>query len=171
MATPITHALVGVGMGQLYTSRSMPWLFWLAAAGLSMLPDLDALAFRFGIPYESAFGHRGLSHSLLMALLSGGVTGLLLRDVCADSWWGLCGLFTAVVASHGILDACTDGGLGVAFFAPFDSARYFFPWRPIRVSPLGAHFFSPAGLEALVSEVFWIWIPFGAVVLAVKLFR
>ena len=27
------------------------------------------------------------------------------------------------------------GGLGVAFFSPFSNARYFLPWRPIRVAP------------------------------------
>ena len=43
-------------------------------------------------------------------------------------------LFLAI-ASHGLLDAFTDGGLGVAFFAPFDSTRYFFPVTPIEVSP------------------------------------
>ena len=32
-------------------------------------------------------------------------------------------------ASHGVLDALTDGGLGVAFFSPFDQTRYFFPFR------------------------------------------
>nr|HRC76832.1 rhodanese-like domain-containing protein [Kouleothrix sp.] len=32
---------------------------------------------------------------------------------------------------HGVLDAMTDGGLGVAFFAPFSATRYFFPFRPI----------------------------------------
>jgi hypothetical protein len=33
-------------------------------------------------------------------------------------------------ASHGVLDATTNGGLGVAFFSPFDNRRYFLPWRP-----------------------------------------
>ncbi len=46
-------------------------------------------------------------------------------------------LFVATI-SHGILDALTDGGLGVAFFAPFVNTRYFFPWTPIKVSPIGA---------------------------------
>ena len=46
------------------------------------------------------------------------------------------------MASHGVLDALTDGGPGVAFLAPFDDTRYFFPWRPIRVSPLWRGFFS-----------------------------
>jgi membrane-bound metal-dependent hydrolase YbcI (DUF457 family) len=41
-----------------------------------------------------------------------------------------------VVASHGVLDALTDGGKGVAFFSPFDTTRHFFPVRPIPVAPI-----------------------------------
>src|SRR5262249_33852605 len=49
--------------------------------------------------------------------------------------------FFAAAASHGLLDAMTNGGLGVAFFAPFSDTRYFFPWRPILVSPISLHVF------------------------------
>jgi len=42
--------------------------------------------------------------------------------------------FFVVTASRGALDAMTDGGLGIAFFAPFDNRRYFFPFRSIKVS-------------------------------------
>jgi inner membrane protein len=61
--------------------------------------------------------------------------------------------------SHGLLDAMTDGGLGVAFFAPFHNERFFFPWTPIRVSPIGAGFFSARGLTTLKSELLWVWLP------------
>ena len=67
--------------------------------------------------------------------------------------------FFVVTASHGILDAMTDGGLGVAFFAPFDDTRYFFPFRPIKVSPIGLSFFSDRGLDVIGSELLWVWIP------------
>lgn len=71
-------------------------------------------------------------------------------------------LFLAT-ASHGALDAMTDGGLGVAFFAPFDPDRYFFPWRPIRVSPISiGRFFSPRGLAILENEARVVWIPAAA---------
>ena len=74
------------------------------------------------------------------------------------AWWYL---FLAT-ASHGILDAMTDGGLGIAFFSPFSNARYFLPWRPIAVSPIGvAAFFSERGLNVLRSEFKWIWLPSG----------
>ena len=75
-------------------------------------------------------------------------------------WWQLITYFFIVTASHGILDAMTDGGLGVAFLAPFDNSRYFFPWRPVMVSPIGvAPFFSRYGLNVLLSEIVWIWEP------------
>jgi inner membrane protein len=54
----------------------------------------------------------------------------------------------------------TNGGLGVAFFAPFQNDRYFFPWRPIQVSPIGvASFFSEWGLRVVRSELQWVWLP------------
>ena len=71
----------------------------------------------------------------------------------------LCCYFFAVTASHGILDAMTDGGRGIAFFAPFDDTRYFLPFRPIKVSPIGIAFLSTRGLAVLWSELLWVWIP------------
>jgi len=65
-----------------------------------------------------------------------------------------------VTASHGLLDALTDGGLGVAFLAPFSGERFFFPWQPIEVSPIGLRrFLSGRGLEVLRSELLWVWLP------------
>lgn len=61
----------------------------------------------------------------------------------------------------------TDGGLGVAFFAPIDNHRYCLPWTPIRVSPIGVgRFFGARGLAVLQSEFLWIWVP--TMVLAVS---
>lgn len=68
-------------------------------------------------------------------------------------------LFLAT-ASHALLDAMTTGGKGVAFFSPFDNARYFLPWRPIQVSPIGVEkFFSNRGLRVLESELLWVFLP------------
>jgi inner membrane protein len=171
MPTVMTHAVVAAGLGTLFTSRKMPPLFWLTTVGLAMLPDLDVWAFRLGIPYEAPLGHRGLTHSLLFALLAGGAAALLTRWRVGGRFLDLCGFYFLVTASHGLLDAFTNGGKGVAFFAPFDNSRYFFPWRPIRVSPIGLYFFSRAGLETLRSEVLWLWLPTAAVVGPVLLYR
>jgi inner membrane protein len=80
-------------------------------------------------------------------------------------------LFLAT-ASHGVLDAMTNGGLGVAFFSPFNNGRYFFPWRPVHVSPISVkRFFSGGGYAVLQSELLWIWAPaliFATVMLILK---
>ena len=77
--------------------------------------------------------------------------------------WGYLFLCTL---SHGVLDAATNGGLGIAFFSPLSNSRYFWPWRPIAVSPIGIRFFSGRGLAVISSELRWIWAPCLAVIVA-----
>jgi inner membrane protein len=79
--------------------------------------------------------------------------------------------FILATASHFMFDSLTSGGLGVAILAPFDNTRYFAPWRPIRVSPIGPDFFSMRGLMVLGSELVWVWLPALALVLSAKLYR
>jgi inner membrane protein len=159
MCTIMTHALVAVGLGKTFTARKMPWLFWELTVVLSVLPDLDVLAFNFGIPYEAFLGHRGFSHSLCFALFAGFLSAFLTYRYFALPWWLLGNFFFAVTASHGILDAFTNGGLGIAFFSPFDTTRYFFRWTPIEVSPIGMSFFSERGWQTMRSELLWVWLP------------
>ena len=85
---------------------------------------------------------------------------------------GLAGALFAATASHGVLDAMTDGGLGVAFLAPSDDAGYFLPWRPIPVSPISAsRFFSDRGLVIMQAEVLLIWLPAAILLLVLLGFR
>jgi inner membrane protein len=171
MPTIMTHAVVGLGMARVFTDRSMPPLYWGLSATLSMLPDIDVIAFPLGIPYGARFGHRGFSHSLYCAALVGSIAGWLTAGYLGMPWWKLAAFFSAVMASHGLLDAFTNGGMGIALFSPFDSTRYFFPWRPVQVSMIGFGFFTRWGARALLSEVFWIWIPTIAIVAGVELWR
>jgi inner membrane protein len=163
MASAFSHALVAVTLGKIYTAEKMPWRFWFLSTACAILPDADVLGFAFGISYSDLWGHRGLSHSLFFAL----IVGLLVvqwafRDIVRFSkpWWTLVLYFSLVTASHGFLDAMTTGGLGIAFFAPFDPTRYFLPWRPVKVSPISlSAFFSPWGMQVIISEIKWIWLP------------
>jgi inner membrane protein len=166
MPTALTHALAGLALGEVLAPGPMPAAYHVLTAALGLLPDLDAVGFRLGIPYGSRFGHRGFSHSLLCAAAVALAASAALAAPLASPWWWLGGAFFAVVAGHGALDALTDGGMGVAFFSPLDDRRYFFPWRPIRVSPIGLAAFSRWGLRALLSEVAWVWLPLAALVLA-----
>jgi inner membrane protein len=154
-------------VGQLQPERTLPAAFWWLTAFCAALPDADVVAFSFGIPYGHLLGHRGLSHSLAVAAVVGALCAWGLgRGVHADRRLAFFVHFTVVTASHGVLDSLTDGGRGVAFFAPFDATRYFLPWQPIAVSPIGGGFFSArtgAGdlrwTRVLWSEVLWVWLP------------
>lgn len=144
------HVIVGLAAGRRLAGDGPGRSLALAMAGmvaLSLLPDLDVVAFRLGIPYEAPFGHRGASHSLVAAALVGLVVGLWRPRVGA-----MAGL---VVASHGLLDALTDGGHGVALLWPWDEARIFAPWRPLPVAPIGRGMVSTRGLAVMATEALW----------------
>jgi len=157
--TAATHLLAGLGLGELLAPGPMPWPYHALTAALGLLPDADVIAFPLGIPYGARFGHRGFSHSLCFAALAGLVAAPPAAAGFGVPWWRLWAVFFAVVAAHPALDALTDGGMGVAFFSPLNDRRYFFPWRPIRVSPIGMAVFSRWGLSVLLSEVGWVWLP------------
>jgi len=159
MPTLITHAMVPlvarVGLGpQQISSRLLA-----VACCAAVLPDADVVAFLFGIPYGDPLGHRGMSHSIALALFVGFLSSFAygwLRSRRSTVF-----LFVSVsMASHGLFDALTNGGLGVAFFWPFSDTRYFFPDHPIEVSAIGLKYvFTERTLIVLKSEVLWVWLP------------
>jgi len=162
MPTVFTHAVAALGLSALFYRREVPKGVWALGAVCAALPDLDVVAFRLGIPYEHVLGHRGLSHSpAFAAVLAAALVALFFRRGVPGLGPGMLGLYLFVAtASHGLLDAFTDGGLGVAFFAPFSNERFFFPFRPIDASPLNLRrFLTGRGLEVLRNELVWVWLP------------
>ncbi len=136
-----------------------------------MVPDADALGYFAGVPYESLFGHRGFTHSICFAALWAAlVTWLFFKR--EERWpWIALTLFIATV-SHPLFDMLTNGGLGVALLSPFSNERFFFPWRPIRVSPISiSGFFTRHGLAVFSSEVLWVWVPSLLLVVCAKFMR
>jgi inner membrane protein len=129
---------------------------WLTAAAfwslLSLLPDADVIGFAFGVRYEDEWGHRGATHSFAFSIALGIAVGLVAAR------WRFPIVRTAVIASlvlasHAVLDTMTTGGLGCALFWPFDLTRYFAPFTPIPVAPIGLHFFSLSGLIVSTIEL------------------
>jgi len=173
--TPLTHAFIPLALGRTITDRKLPLRFWLLAVFCSILPDADVIGFRFGISYGDFLGHRGFYHSLFFAfLLSSTVVFLAFRKptIFSKKWWLIWLFFFGISSSHGILDAFTDGGLGIALLSPFDITRYFFPWRPLVVAPIGIRaFFTPWGKAVLLSEVYWIWLPLTVALIITKAYR
>jgi inner membrane protein len=159
MSTVFTHPAVplaiGLGLGRRVVSTR---LMACSAVG-SVLPDLDVLTFRFGIPYAAEFGHRGFSHSLLFAVAVALAGACFCRFLKTTPLRALVFLLVAV-ASHGLLDTLTNGGLGIALFWPWSEQRHFAPLRPIEVAPFGlARLLSPRGAAVMTSELLWVWLP------------
>lgn len=155
----------------------MPRGFWLLTAACAVLPDADVVTYDLGLQYGHMLGHRGFSHALVFAVIVGAALAAVLgRGEWRRARTRLFVHFTLVTASHGLLDALVDEGLGVAFLAPFSGERYFFPWRPLEVAPIGGHgFFTTAPMngglrwvEVIGSELLWVWLPSGLLVLAAR---
>lgn len=159
MPTIISHVAIPLLSRTVCSCKLVSGRLVLAAMIASILPDADAVGFRLGIPYGSMFGHRGFSHSIAFALLLGLLGMLCAKWLHSKRMTAFFILFFAAL-SHGLLDALTSGGYGVAFFSPFSNERYFFPWHPIQVSPLSpVRLLSLRGWKVLQSEFLWIWAP------------
>ncbi len=142
----IGHIPVGLAAARLHDGR-LAWRSAVAFSLLSLLPDADVVAFVFRVPYSAPFGHRGATHSFFFAGVCGGLAWLATRRARTAL------LVALTVATHPLLDALTDGGLGVALFFPFTNERYFFPWQPLPVAPIGQHMASSRGLYVVLVEL------------------
>jgi inner membrane protein len=156
----IGHVAIGLAASQWYArDRASRGVAAMAAWSLlSLLPDADVLAFRFGVPYAAPWGHRGASHSLAVALVLG-VAAYVVARAAKLPRLRTTVLVALVVASHGILDTFTDGGLGCALLWPFSTERFFAPWTPIPVAPIGRRFLSARGLRVAATELVIFALP------------
>ncbi|BCU89761.1 metal-dependent hydrolase [Yersinia pseudotuberculosis] len=159
MPTIITHAAIPLTLGIGLGTKIIPPRLLLAGIAISMLPDADVLAFKFGVAYGHAFGHRGFTHSLLFAFA---LPTLLLAfyrlfNTSLTRIWLF--LFVSLL-SHSVLDSLTTGGKGVGWLWPWSSERFFLPWQVIKVAPFQlAKYATPAGHAVIISELLWVWLP------------
>src|SRR5215831_955796 len=107
MATLLSHAVAGTTLAQAAGPelRKRP-AFWLAAILSAVLPDIDVIGFSFGIHYGDLWGHRGMTHSLLLAALVAICLAVRMQE-SARQRVRLALLLFLTTASHGVLDALT----------------------------------------------------------------
>jgi len=159
MASAFSHIAIPVCLAIGLKIPKIPKSLIFLGMVLSILPDIDVIAFKFGIAYSSQWGHRGFTHSIVFCAIFSAflmpLSSYFKTSKCVVFGFSFISLF-----SHAILDAFTNGGLGVALLWPFEHARYFAPVAPIEVSPIGIrNFFTARGLEVIKSELFYIWLP------------
>jgi len=176
MPTIITHSVIALSSSYSFCSGKESLKFWILSIACSSLPDADVIGYRWlYIPSYHFFGHRGFFHSpVFAALLSLFIVCIFYRkeEIFSNQWWKYVLYFFILSASHGLLDAMTNGGQGIALLSPLNNNRYFLPWTPIEVSPLTIkRFLSPRGLTVLISELIWIWVPCFLIVIFLKIKR
>ena len=159
MSSLFGHALAGLAISAAFTQGHPPRRTWALAAACTVAPDLDWFTGFLRFADGTSLSHRGMSHSLIAAVLIA-VAAMLIgcrAHLRSPRHWA-CLLSAAF--SHGLLDACTFGGTGVAFLLPFSKARFVCVWQPIFVSPIPL-----SGrlldwlLFSLGTELVWIGIP------------
>jgi inner membrane protein len=163
-----THPVIPLAIGTGFGKKTVSGKLLVLGILFSILPDFDVIAFKFGIPYSSQWGHRGFTHSLFFAVVMSIAFAYMFSSKLELNRVRVFAFLFIAMASHGLLDMFTDGGLGIALLWPFDLTRYFWPHQVIKVSPIGMSFFSDWGLRTLISEFFWIWLP--SLIAAVCLF-
>jgi len=173
LPSALTHAIVGLSSSFAVSEGIPPKRFLALSIVCAMLPDLDVLALKIGIPYGDFWGHRGFVHSIFFAFLVGVVISAVFfrkEGLFSKSFIFYSLYFSIATSSHGILDAFTNGGLGIALLSPFDNIRYFFWSTPISVSPLSLKaFLSNRGVAILKNEIVWVWLPSICIVVIGKL--
>jgi inner membrane protein len=152
----VGHVIVGAAAARLARKGQRtiwaPFSAGVVWSGLSLLPDADVVGFRLGVPYEAPWGHRGATHSFVFALAVSLAAYLVARSARFNARRTAL-LVLAVVASHPLLDTLTDGGLGCALLWPFSDERFFAPWTPLPVAPIGRDFLSMEGLRVATFEI------------------
>ena len=155
MPTILSHPAVPLAIGYGLRSGAISGRLLLAGVAASIVPDLDVYISH----YWSAIAHRGITHTPVAAVLGALCAALIAPALRTTRIKAFLFVF-ACLLSHPLLDMCTNGGSGIPLWWPVNDERYFFPWTPIEVSPLGIRrFFSERGMEVLSSEVVWVWVP------------
>lgn len=129
------HAVAGYAISSAFHRGRPPRRVWILATACAVAPDLDWFTGFLDVQNRFGLAHRGLFHSLLAAGLLAALAVLLGLDRGRRTLRnGMC--IALATFSHGLLDACTFGGTGVAFLQPFSDAHFVAFWQPIFVSPI-----------------------------------
>jgi len=124
---------------------------------VSIWPDLDFATLPFEVRPGDLLGHRGLTHSIFVAIAVGLVASLLFPKSARRR---VAPLLVVVALSHPIIDALTAGDLGVALFWPITRARLSFPFALVATCPVGLdEWLGYWGLLTIANEALYIVTP------------
>lgn len=163
MALFITHGFFASLLSFLWRDKKTKFTVFISIFLASILPDID---FIFGDRGSGMFTHRGITHSLFFAAITGAAfSALFLSFVKSFGQTILLMLiFFLASASHIGLDLLTDATYGVCVFCPFDEERFLSPITLFSsystgISQKGFRKGMNSAWGAILPEMFWVWIP------------
>ena len=148
----VGHLFVGAAASRYALPSNSGWrrlVFATVLTAIAVAPDIDFMVLpALGIPESLTLGHRGATHSLVVALAVVAIVTLLAKGARLPARRVAVGAFVAI-GSHALLDSLTHGP-GVAWLWPFTPVR--FPTFPILPQPSLDHLLGAGGLIMLVAE-------------------
>jgi len=165
------HAAAGIALGAAFSDERTPRRTWVLGTFCALAPDLDWFTAFLRIHPGNFLAHRGITHSLLGAVLLAALV-FLLGFRSRQRSPRIAAYLLLATLSHGLLDACTSGRVGVAFFYPFSTSRWGCYWQPFQDAPLP--FWSGLQLPflgALLGELIWIGVPGLLLVMGTRMVR
>jgi inner membrane protein len=123
----LTHTVLGACLGEVIAGKKLGKKAMLIGALANNLPDIDVIAGAWNSPTEGLLVHRGITHSILFALLLPPLLAYFFEKLSKNKYlsygrWML--LFSSGMFIHIFLDALTAYGTG--WFEPFNHARVSF---------------------------------------------
>lgn len=163
MCTFLGHAAIALPINITVMNKRDNLKIILLSILFAVLPDIDSFGYAAGIKYNSTFGHRGFTHSFIFIAILAFLFNIVFFPkikIKTKMFFLLFLNFFLIGFAHILLDAMTNGGLGVAIFSPISNARFFLPWRPIEVAAiLPQYFFQLGGSMVLAQETLFIVVP------------
>ncbi len=167
MASILAHAAIPMILRRRVSLPGLERRLAFVAVLCAIWPDVDLATLVFEVRPNEPLGHRGLTHSLIVAaVVSVLAAGLAFRALRLGSraWWRVFGFLFAVSAAHGLLDALTTGD-GVALFAPITNVRLASPFKLLPCCPLGLdEYLGRFGMLTFANEVLYVVMPLALVV-------
>ncbi|HJU45832.1 MAG TPA: metal-dependent hydrolase [Chitinophagaceae bacterium] len=124
----LTHIVLGACIGELVAGKTIGKKAMLLGAVAQLIPDIDVVSHLWLDNVNSLIAHRGITHSLLFALLMATVLALiskklsgLLSGVSFRKWFFL---YSINISAHLFVDCLNTYGTGL--FEPFSDQRISF---------------------------------------------
>ena len=118
----ITHIVLGAAIGEAMLGKKIGKKGMLWGALANSLPDIDVVANFFMDPVNALIFHRGITHSILFALIVSPLLAFLFYKEFSLTFYRALWFFMIAILGHDLIDVFTAYGTGL--LEPFSQKRF-----------------------------------------------